>query len=156
MKMSRAVRFLVETFISTYGCMMAAAWSIYAVFPIVRFLDVEHTITFRRLNRILSEPYFPLQIAVGLLAGGYARYKAKRTFAPLTSIVPILYLCFELYRFHEGVLTASWGISFRHFFGNECRPPQCWDQMLTVGPLYSSLAYYLGAMLQKLTLDEMR
>ena len=137
--------FLGELFLSTYGSMMAAVWFVYLAFPVVRLFDVDRTITFRHFNRILSVPYFPLQIVMGATAGGYAAYRFKRSFAYWVWILPLAYFVFRLATFNVSVLQNPWSARFDHFLGRGCRPPECWDQMLCTAPLYASLAYSLGA-----------
>jgi hypothetical protein len=137
--------YLGEVFLSTYGSMMAAAWFVYLAFPVVRLFDIENPITFTHFNRILSEPYFPLQIAMGSIAGGYARHRFKRSLASWVWILPLAHFLFCLATFNVSVLQNPLVVRFDHFLGNGCRPPQCWDQMLCTGPFYTSVAYSLGA-----------
>lgn len=145
-RLPRWALYLWEVFAATYGSMMAAASLVYLSYPVVHFFDVEHAISFRRYNRILSEPYFPLQIAMGALAGWYARKRFKHSFAFAAWILPFFYLCLRFFEFKVSMLVNHpWNVRVAHFFGNNCRPPQCWDQMLYVAPTYTSLAYVMGA-----------
>jgi hypothetical protein len=139
------VYYLREVFLSTYGSMLAAAFLVYLAFPLVRLFYVESPITFRDFNRILSEPYFPLQIAMGAIAGGYARHRFKRSFASWVWVLPLAHFLFCLAQFDVSVFQNPLAVRFEHFLGNGCRPPQCWDQMLCTAPFYTSVAYSLGA-----------
>ncbi len=126
--------------------MMAASLLVYLMYPVVRVFYLEQGLTFRNFNRILSVPYFPLQIAMGAAAGWYTRHNWRKTFAPLVWILPLLHFCVCIGTFQTSVfLDRPWHMLLDHFLGSGCRPPQCWDQMLCVAPLYSSVAYVFGS-----------
>ena len=54
----------LELFVATYGSMASAAASIFLLYPLAHALNAG--LSFHQFNRILSVPYFPLQIAFAL------------------------------------------------------------------------------------------
>jgi hypothetical protein len=135
-------------FIATYGSTLAAALLVKAAFPVVRVLDPLYRMTFWQFNRILSVPYFPVQIAVGAIAGGYYRHKTERSYALWVWIPPLAYWLDKVATFKVSVLLNPWSQTLQHFVGNGCRVPECWDQMRYTAPLYASFAYTLGFLLE--------
>ena len=144
MKFPIWAQYLAKVFCATYGPMISAAAMLYMLFPFAHF--VERELTFRNFNRILSLPYFPLQIAMGAIYGYFGRRRGLFTFS--VWILPTILLFYCLRSFETSVLQDLWRARLDHFFLWECRPPECFDQMKCVAPLYTSLAYMLGGLFE--------
>jgi hypothetical protein len=136
-------QYLVEVFFATYGPMIASAMLIYTLFPVAKFAD--HNLNFWSFNRILSLHYFPLQCALSALCGCKTKMSFKTPLTYWVWIGPTLFLASCMYRFPTGVFDNQWTVLASHFFGSQCRPPQCFDQMRCTAPFLTSLAYMLGA-----------
>jgi hypothetical protein len=96
----------------------------------------------KNLSAGLLEPPYPILIAFGILAGYVSRIRWKGSQALWVWIPPAVYL---------GAGIVLWlragfhvGDAFDHFFGLGCYP-LCEDQYERTVPLYTSLAYSLGA-----------
>ncbi len=137
-----ALRVGWELFISTYGSTLVAAESMYFLYPLARLLDMN--LSFHRFNRVLSVPYFPVQIATGLMIGylGRSRFGTRLSF--WLWVVPLSSLIWRFLAFEPGVFADRWLSRFDHFIGSACRPP-CTDQLVYTAPLYTCVAYGLGA-----------
>lgn len=140
-KMYRAV---VHLCVGTYACMVSAAILVYTLFPLARTLYPG--LQFRTFNRVLSLPYFPLQILMGLVTGYLGQLKLRSNFARWIWIVPLIILVSRFFSFDVSVFEASMLARVDHFFGNGCRPPACFDQMRYTAPVYTALAYSLGSL----------
>jgi hypothetical protein len=127
----------------TIGSMSAAAMLVYMLFPLVHAAS---RMDFRSFNRILSVPYFPLQIVTGLIVGYAAQLKYKSRFACWVWVLPLAEFVVHFASFAPpSVLQDSWSARTSHFLGTGCRPPWCWDQMRYTASVYTAFAYSLGA-----------
>jgi hypothetical protein len=147
------LQYLLEQFLATYGPMITAAMLIYTLFPVAHFADAG--LSFLTFNRILSRPYFPLQIALGAMSGYAVRARLRTPFTFCVWIIPALYLGFCVLTFKTSVFAAEWAIRVDHFFGSTCQPPVCFDQMRCTAPFYTSLAYMLGGLYYKIAHHEL-
>jgi hypothetical protein len=145
-------QYLLELFLATYGPMIAAAMLIYALFPVAHSVDV--SLTFRTFNRILSRPYFPVQIGLGLMTGYVVRARLRTPFTFWVWIIPTIFLGFCVLTFKTGVFESWWTVRLDHFFGSKCQPPECFDQMRCTTPFYTSWAYMLGGLCYKIAHHE--
>jgi len=141
-------QYLLELFLATYGPMIAAAMLIYAVFPVAHSADA--SLSFRTFNRILSRPYFPLQITLGVMTGYAVRSRLRTPFTFWVWIIPTIFLGFCVLTFTTSIFESEWTVRLDHFFGSKCQPPACFDQMRCTAPFYTSLAYMLGGLCHKI------
>jgi hypothetical protein len=133
-----------ELFLATYGSTLAANMLVYMLFPFARVTNPG--LSLHQLNRIISLPYFPLQIIVGFTVG-YVRSKRHRTAISLwVWTVPLLLLAVHFASFNPGVFGNPWMSRINHFFGSACRPPACFDQTSYTSPFYASIAYVIGVL----------
>jgi hypothetical protein len=84
--------------------MIAAAMLIYAVFPIAHSADA--SLSFRTFNRILSRPYFPLQITLGVMTGYIVRARLRTPFTFWVWIIPTIFLGFCVLTFTTSVFES--------------------------------------------------
>jgi hypothetical protein len=90
----------------------------------------------------MLEPPYPILIAFGILAGYVGRIHWKGPQAFWVWVVPSIYLVSGIVLWlHSGFRI---GDAFDHFFGLRCYP-LCQDQYQRTVPVYTSLAYSLGA-----------
>jgi hypothetical protein len=132
-----------ELFISTYGATLAAAESVYFLYPLARLLDVN--LSFHRFNQVLSVPYFPFQIAAGFTIGYLGQKRFGTPFSCWLWMAPFSNLMWHFFAYEPGVFANRWLSRFDHFVGSGCRPP-CSDQLVYTAPLYASIAYGLGTL----------
>jgi len=146
---SRIIRrcgiFLVHLVAGTYGSMAAAAALVYLLFPYVRLLRTG--LEFKEFNRVLSVPYFPLQILVGLAIGYFLQRRFPSTAAQWVWVFPLVTLSYRFISFHPSVLEPAFVSRASHFFGRKCRPPDCFEQFRYTAPFYTAVAYSLAARL---------
>jgi len=137
----------LEVPVASYGSTAGAALSMPMLYPLARVLDA--SLSFHQFNRIFSVPYFPVQIAFGLTVGylGQKRFGTRFSFWVWT--VPLLIFIWHFFAFEPSVLQGFWRVRLDHFVGSACRPPACFDQMRYTSPLYTSIAYTLGAFVKK-------
>jgi hypothetical protein len=137
----------LEVFVASYGSTAGAAVSMDLLYPLARALDA--SLSFHQFNRVFSVPYFPVQIAFGLMVGylGQKRFGTRFSFWVWT--VPLLIFIRHFFAFEPSVLEGFWRARLDHFLGSACRPPACFDQTSYTSPLYTSIAYTLGASVRK-------
>ena len=109
-------------------------------------------LSFRQFSRILSQPQFPVQVAVGLVVGYALSRRFDGLLTPWVWTLPLLVLLVRFFLFTPGIFEGAWKARIDHFFGDGCRPLPlyCFDQMTYTAPLYTSLAYSLGAWLRRI------
>ena len=102
--------------------------------------------------------YFPVQIGVGLYCGWWVSRELHHRSMLWVWILPLLMLCFAVW--HGPILASDAGsvfdhpaasvYSLRHYFGSGCSVRErCLDQMMFTLPFYTSVAYSLGALIQR-------
>lgn len=139
----------LELFVATYGSMGGAAASMFLLYPLARALDAG--LSFHQFNRALSVPYFPVQIASGLAVGYLGRKRFGTRFSFWVWTVPLVVFIWHFAVYEPSVFESSWQVRLDHFVGSACRPPACWDQMSYTAPVYTSIAYAVGAAMRKET-----
>jgi hypothetical protein len=151
-----AVKLGLEWFVATYGSTLGAAASMYLLYPIAHAID--DGMSFHQFNRALSVPYFPVQIAFGLMVGYFGRLRFGTRFSFWVWVIPLSILTWHFLAFEPGVLQNSWRVRLDHFMGPSCRPywgdhhsRPCFDQLVYTAPVYTSIAYVLGALVRKHT-----
>jgi len=114
--------------------------STVAVFLVAVFLGagIEHFINARIGDALFAGPVFPVEIGLGLLSGFFINKhlqckSAKWAWVPFAAIVVL-----SDFPGKEG-----WGYTLKYLFGTQCG--DCVEQLITIGPLYSSIAYSIGA-----------
>lgn len=131
-----------ELFISTYGSTLVAAELMYLFYPLAQLLDAN--LSFHQFNRVLSLPYFPIQIATGFTIGYLGRSRLGTRFSSWLWIVPFCNLTWHFLTFTPSVFANRWLSRLDHFMGFACQLP-CSDHLIYTAPLYASMAYGLGA-----------
>jgi hypothetical protein len=142
-----ALHFLVHLIVGTVGVPVAAA---AVTFAVVRLLhQFFPALGSRTAPWILTEtPYFPVQIAVGLLPGFLLgrlyRHRAMQWMWTMPAVAIALLMLFVPLR---PVIVSGIEITkAQHFFGWACLPQNhCFDQVAFTLPLYAAGAYALGA-----------
>jgi hypothetical protein len=145
------LRFLVHLIASTLGVTVTAAILAYSV--ALTLHPIFPPIGSRTVHWILTEtPYFPVQIVVGLLWGFQLgrRYGHKVMF--WTWIVPALGIALLILfaPLRPTVVSGAEITKTAHFFGWACLPQNhCFEQVGFTLPLYSAIAYSMGALLAR-------
>jgi hypothetical protein len=142
-----AVKLGLEVFVASYGSTAGAAASMFLLYPLAKALNAN--LSFHQFNRIFSVPYFPVQIAFGLAVGYLGRKRFGTRFSFWVWTVPLLIFIWHFFAFEPSVLEGFWRVRLDHFVGSACRPPACFDQTSYTSPLYTSIAYTLGASVRK-------
>jgi hypothetical protein len=139
--------FLTHLLASTLGVGIAAAVLAYSVALLLRpFFPSLNT---RAVNWILTEtPYFPVQIAVGLLWGFQFGRCYRHWVMVWTWVVPAVTIAFLILFVPLPTVVVS-GVEItkpEHFFGWACLPQNhCFEQVPLTVLLYAAAAYSLGA-----------
>jgi hypothetical protein len=146
-----ALRFLVHLMVSTFGVGVAAAVLTYSVVLSLHLFFP--SLGSRAVHWILTEtPYFPVQIAVGLLWGFQLGRRYGHVVMLWTWIVPALTIAFFILFVPLPPVVVS-GVEItktEHFFGWGCLPQNhCFEWPLTL-LLYSAAAYSFGAFLARI------
>lgn len=133
----------IELIVASYGSTLSAAGSMYLLYPLVQAFSP--SLTFHEFNRVFSVPYFPVQVVFGFAVGCIGRKRFGTRFSLWVWTVPVLIFIWHFVVFQPSVLASFWHSRFEHFLGSGCRPPACFDQLRYTSPLYTSVAYSLGA-----------
>lgn len=141
------VRVAIECFVASYGSTASAAAFMYLLYPLVQ--AVNPRLSFHEFNRIFSVPYFPVQIAFGFAVGWIGRGRFGTRFYLWVWSIPLLIFVWQFVVFEPSVLESYWRVRVSHFLGSGCRPPVCLDQLRYTSPLYTSIAYSVGASARK-------
>jgi hypothetical protein len=141
-----ALVFLGHWILSTIGIMVVTAFLTFTAVALIHIwrLDVGNKTASWLLT---GTPYFPLQIAMAFLAG---RWIMKMLGHVESLWVWILPACAMLVAMVHGPVVQLGGqasySTISHFFGDGCRAQDgCFDQVAFTLPLYTGIAYSLGA-----------
>lgn len=145
------LRFLAHLIVSTLGVGITAAALTYSVvLPLHQFFP---SLGSRTVHWILTEtPYFPVQIAVGLLWGFQLGRRYRHKVMLWTWTVPALSIVLLVLfaSFPPAVVGGVEITGVEHFFGWACLPQNhCYEQVGLTLPLYAAVAYSLGAFLAR-------
>ncbi len=145
------VAFAVHQIIATLGVMVTTPFVLALVAPVLRFFGL--SLSLAEGERILTGMhYFPLQAAFGFLLGCALGYSTRHRSAQWVWVLPTLVAFFLVVTNHHLLDLGSTAAPFpssslSHFFGSGCRPEnRCFDQTLVTLPLYSAVAYSIGAL----------
>lgn len=141
------VKFPLELFAATYASTLAAAESMYPLYPLAHAVNTH--LSFHQFNRAISLPYFPVQIVVGFLVGYFGRKWFGTRFSFWVWAVPLLLLIWYFFAFNPSAFEGFWQARFDRFLGSACRPPDCWDQIVHTAPVYTAVAYSCGAFVRE-------
>jgi hypothetical protein len=135
--------YLLDLLAATLGVVLASGILLNLVLK-----PVEPLIGHSRLFSVAKGPYYPLPILLALVAGYIGNVRFKGNHRLWVWVLPALYLTIRMLLWKKpSVLDSSgWAEAITHFFGGE--PPYYPEQDVTV-PLYTSIAYSLGAVLEK-------
>jgi hypothetical protein len=151
-------KFVFHQIVSTFGiAIVAAPYFTAVIFGLVRLFGPVYSV--KSFHVLLTElPYFPLQIAWGLVLGWLLSRLMHHRIMLWVWIIPFVLLCCAFValptlapdltppRFQAGIGESR----ISHYFGRGCSPRNhCLDQLLIVMPFYASAAYSLGAFLQR-------
>ncbi|HMK21256.1 MAG TPA: hypothetical protein VK466_02920 [Terriglobales bacterium] len=116
---------------------------------------VEWLVGHSRLFSIAKGPYYLLPLVIALVAGYIGNLRFKGNHQLWVWVLPALYLAIRMILWKRpGVLdNNSWEAVLTHFFVG--RPPYYPEQDVMV-PLYTSVAYSIGALLQRSALSRRR
>src|SRR5215475_13344534 len=108
---------IVHVSSSTLGAMISGAWLLYLLYPMARIFHPE--LKFLEFNRVLSLPYFPLQIGMASVLGYVL---ARRRPSPLTGWVwlfPLAVLAYGILSYSPSALEPDLYGRMSHFFGSK-------------------------------------
>ncbi len=150
--------FALHQFIGMYGIPHTAPLVFSLAFKLLSLFGRSYPQ--RTFYSLVSErPYFPVQIIFGLILGWLVGRALRHRSMLWVWVIPFAILCYSLVTatvlIPTSVLARPGVIQsrFSHYFGSGCRPAEhCLDQLLITMPFYSSLAYFIGAVLARKTL----
>jgi len=147
--------FTVDQFVGTFGIMWTAPIIAACAFDLLALLGRKYpsSLMFWLLT---GTPYFPVQIALGLILGCLVSRHFRHRSMLLVWAIPFAVLCYCVVavptlfpnltppQFQAG---ASQSRLF-HYFGWGCQPKyHCIDQTYVTLPFYAALSYSVGALL---------
>lgn len=139
-----AALFVGETLTATAGTMLVVAFALRLLYPIA--LVVLPAIAKDSPTALNFLPFFPIQIAVGFALGFLTALQFKSRTGMFVWIVPLVVTLVYICTFEpESVFQNRWIAVLSRLFGTSCRPPHCYDQAIVVAPLYSAVAFSIGA-----------
>ena len=145
------IRFLLHLIVSTIGVILLAALTTFTITEALH--PTFPTIGSRSASWILTEtPYFPAQIATGLLLGFQLGRSYHHKEMLWTWIVPAaLVACLILFAPLRYVVVSGVEITpMQHFFGWDCLPQNhCFEEVGCTLLLYSAGSYAIGALLAR-------
>src|ERR1019366_772762 len=144
--------FVADQFVATVGVAFSAPLLLAQVSNLMSAVGWKYFTLHRYL--ILSEnPYFPVQITIGLILGWLTGSCLQRRSMLWVWVLPFLFLCYAIVNIptispllpsvllHSGVTQSR----LSHYFGRGCQPKnRCLDQLLITMPFYASSAYSIG------------
>lgn len=158
--MTRVKSLVVFTFhqlAGTWGIAFLAAFGLFELFDIVARISPWKPST-RFLHWLLTEnPFYPVQIAVGLYFGWLLCRRFQHRCMLWIWIFPLAILVYAfvatpLVSPYASVLLRPESVQARlsFYFGWGCQPRErCIDQLLITMPFYASVAYSAGALLAR-------
>jgi hypothetical protein len=144
--------FVMHQFIGTWGIAFFAALALTTTFDGLAAFGWHSPM--RYVHWVLTQnPYYPVQISLGLYFGWRLSRRFRHKSMVLVWIAPLVILCGAVVTF-----TPAWRsvlvhpppgqTRLSHYFGWGCQPTNhCLDQLLATMPFYVSVAYSLGAWL---------
>jgi len=130
---------LLNTLIATLGVAITAGFFTYS--------SREFVSRAARIDFVLT-PYYPVPILVGLVVGYLSYLRFRGSYRYWAWILPAAYMLYPLVDWKSSNQT-TWSEALIHFFGS-VPYPQNRDQLGTSTWLYLSIAYSVGALLQRL------
>jgi hypothetical protein len=144
--------FVIHQFVGTLGIAFFAYFLGSSIFELPSLFG--RTYSMRSLHWILTEnPFFPVQIALGLYFGWLLGRRYKHRSMLWIWIVPALILSYAVVAVptltpRPRSVLAQTGTPLSHYFGWGCQPKdRCLDQLLITMPFYVAAAYSIGAWL---------
>jgi hypothetical protein len=149
----------MHQFIGTFGIGILAPWLVAASFDFLAFFGWRAPQKYTYLI-VTENPYFPIQIGLGLFIGWRLSRRFRHRSMLWVWVLPFMALEYAFIRYPLGILLlgqspsliaiAGSGVrqALWHYFGWGCRPvDRCLDQLWFTMPLYTSIAYSVGAAL---------
>jgi hypothetical protein len=148
--------FLLHQFVATFGIAVAAPYVLVSSFDL---LPNGWAPSMRFVHWLLTEtPFYPVQIGAGLCFGWILSRRFRNRVMLWVWVIPLLILCYAVIAVptltpdmtFSSVLMPGSGSSLSHYFGWGCRPEnRCLDQLVITMPFYVSVAYSLGAFMER-------
>jgi hypothetical protein len=130
---------LLNTLIATLGVAMTVGFFTYSTQEFVSGAARIH---------FVKTPYYPFPIFVGLVVGYFSYLRFHGSYRYWVWILPAAGMLYPLVDWKSANQT-TWSQALIHFFGS-VPYPQNRDQLDTSMPLYMSMAYSIGAVVQRL------
>jgi hypothetical protein len=145
---SSVLVFATHQVVATIGILVLVNLATTAVADSLQYLLPRFSI--RYAYWILTEtPFYPLQIAAGLLNGYLVGRRWRHREMLWVWILPTLLLCLAFAALRD-IRALPLAARISHFFGWGCRPAVgCLDQLEFTLPFYSALCYSSGALLAR-------
>ena len=145
--------FVGHQLIGTFGIAFLAYFALYSSAYTLNRLGLNLNLHY--VNWILTDnPYFPIQIALGLYVGWQLGRRWKHHAITWVWVIPLIILaCAVATNYTEipewnSVITRTSTSGLSRYFGWNCRPStHCLDQLTITMPFYVSCAYSLGGWL---------
>ena len=135
--------YLLQLLAATLGVVVATGFVLNILLK-----PLEQWLGHSTLFSVARGPYYAFPIALALVAGFVSGLRLEGNHRYWVWLLPALYTAVSLILWkNSGVsVSNSWATAINHFFAGE--PPYFPEQGVTV-PLYTSVAYSVGAILQK-------
>ena len=136
-------KYLLNLLVATLGVFFATGILLNVILK-----PVEPLIGHSQLFSVAKGPYYPLSLVLAVVAGYISHFRFKGNQRFWVWVLPALYVATKIILWkNPSVLGSnSWGTTLSHFFVGE--PPYYPEEDATV-PLYTSVAYSLGALLER-------
>ncbi len=124
--------YLFHLLIATFGVFITGA---------LLSMILEKVLSVRAANAVFAGPVYFGEIGLALIAGFLINGELRSKFAMWVWVLPAIWLVVNIPdAFRSLYGPRGWGL----IFGTKCGG-DCLDQLITVCPFYSSIAYSLGA-----------
>jgi hypothetical protein len=141
--------FVVHQLISTIGVIVSAGVLASVGFGLLRFFGRDLPAKYLYWT-LTGTPYFPMQIAVGLVLGWFLGRRLRTSSMAYVWILPLVFLCYLFIALPTTAASLARDARFSHFFGWGCRPEnRCFDQLGATLPFYAATAYTIGAVIAR-------
>ena len=134
--------YVLNLLVATLGILVATGILLNVILK-----PVEPLIGHSQLFSLAKGPYYPLPLVLAVVVGYLSYFRFKENHLFWVWVLPALYLAIKIMLWKPSVLGGgSWGAAIAHFFAGE--PSYYPEEDVTV-PLYTSVAYSIGALLQR-------
>ena len=139
-------KYVVALFTAVYG---SAAVAVVLSLPILLFSRLAHSHRAMDVwSALLDRPYFPLQLVVALALGWITYRWLKEGWLPFVWALPLIQFLVALVVYVQRYGPSDWDDVWVTFFNWQCGCSASLPQWSVMFPLYTSIAFALGAFIR--------